>query len=156
MKLVPKTSPNRNSRGANVVDCIVLHCDASDNAKASLSWITSPESKVSYHVLIDRDGTVYQCVPVALRAWHAGVSSFGGRSNVNDFSIGLAFSNKNDGKEKYTEAQIGAAVELCREWMRAFPKITLDRITTHAAIAPDRKTDPKGFDLDGFKKRVAA
>lgn len=151
---VIRSSPNCNSRGAHVVDCIVLHADASDNAKASISWIVSPESKVSYHVLIDRDGSVTQFVPIAKRAWHAGVSTFEGRPNVNDFSIGLAFANKNDGKEPYTDKQIAAAVSLCREWMGVFPKITRDRITTHAIIAPDRKTDPKGFDLAAFRSKV--
>jgi AmpD protein len=154
VKRIIRTSPNCNSRGAHVVDCIVLHADASDNAQASISWITSPESKVSYHVLIDRNGDCYQFVPVAKRAWHAGVSHFAGRDNVNDFSIGLSFANKNDGQEPYTDAQIAAAVTLCREWMAAFPKITRDRITTHAIIAPTRKTDPKAFDLDAFRRKV--
>ena len=133
------------------MSAVVLHADASDNAQATLSWLQSPESKVSYHVLIDRNGDVYQCVPVALRAWHAGVSEFEGVKNVNDFSIGLSFANKNDGKEKYTPAQIMSASELCREWMALFPKITKDRVTTHAIVAPGRKTDPLGFDLAAFK-----
>jgi N-acetyl-anhydromuramyl-L-alanine amidase AmpD len=148
-----KESPNQNTRPAPV-SCIVLHADASDNAQGSVSWILSPESKVSYHVLIDRDGTTYHFVPVEKRAWHAGVSTFQGKSNVNDFSIGLSFANKNDGHEPYTEAQLDVAAALCKEWMKRFPAITKDRITTHAIIAPGRKTDPKGFDLAGFKARL--
>jgi N-acetylmuramoyl-L-alanine amidase len=154
MKRVQKSSPNCNSRGAAVVDTIVLHADASDNVQASLSWIASAESKVSYHTIIDRDGTVYELVPVGKRAWHAGVSSFGGHTDVNSYSIGLSFANKNDGHEPYTAAQIASALVLCREWMKAFPKVTKDRITTHAVIAPTRKTDPKGFDLAGFTAQL--
>jgi N-acetyl-anhydromuramyl-L-alanine amidase AmpD len=150
MKRIIRSSPNYNRRGSVPVSAIVLHCDASDNVQASLSWIASEKSKVSYHAIIDRNGDVYQCVPVALRAWHAGVSEFEGVKNVNDFSIGLSFANNNKG-EKYTGQQIQSAVELCREWMAAFPKITKDRITTHAIIAPTRKTDPLGFDLAAFK-----
>lgn len=154
MKRIIRSSPHQSSRGATVVDAIVLHCDAADNAQASISWIVSPESKVSYHVLVDRNGDCYQFVPIAKRAWHAGVSEFQGRKNVNDFSIGLSFANKNDGKEKYTDAQIASAVTLCREWMGVFPKITRDRITTHAIVAPGRKTDPVGFDLAAFVSKV--
>ena len=154
MKRVQKSSPNFNNRGTAVVDTIVLHADASDSVHASLSWICSKESKVSYHVIIDRDGTVYECVPVAKRAWHAGVSKFGGHTDVNSYSIGLSFANKNDGKEPYTDAQIASALELCKEWRRQFPKVLVDRVTTHAIIAPERKTDPKGFDLEAFKAKL--
>jgi N-acetyl-anhydromuramyl-L-alanine amidase AmpD len=150
MKRIVKSSPNCNGRGSHTPSIIVLHCDASDNVSATLSWLASKESKVSYHVVIDRDGTAYEVVPVGKRAWHAGVSSFAGITDVNSHSIGLSFANKNDGKEPYTAAQVESARVLCREWMKAFPKITKDRITTHALIAPTRKTDPKGFDLAAF------
>ena len=45
--------------------------------------------KVSAHLLIDREGLVTQFVPFHLRAWHAGVSEFEGRTACNDFSIGI-------------------------------------------------------------------
>ena len=150
MKRVQKSSPHSNSRGAHVPSVIVLHSDASDSVNATLSWLAAKESKVSYHVVIDRDGTAYEVVPVAKRAWHAGVSSFAGITDVNSHSIGLSFANNNKG-EAYTAAQVESARVLCREWMKAFPKITRDRITTHAIIAPTRKTDPLGFDLAAFK-----
>ena len=156
MKLVAKSSPNRNSRNNKTVDTIVLHADASDSEAATLSWLQSPESKVSYHVLIGRDGTVYQIVPVALRAWHAGVSGFGGHTDVNTYSIGISFGNKNDGKEKYTDQQYAVGAALVASLMKQFPKVTLDRGTTHAIIAPTRKNDPLGFDMARFKMLVQA
>lgn len=151
MKITALASPNHGARPKDTaIDCVVLHADASSNAAASISWIRSEKSKVSYHSLIDRDGQVYRFVETSRRAWHAGVSEFMGRRNVNDFAIGLAFANKNDGVESYTDLQyqIGAAVVAA--WMRVYPKITLDRITTHAAIAPGRKNDPLGFDMPRF------
>lgn len=155
MKYVIKDSPNFNARPAGVpVDCIVLHADASADAKASVSWIVSSASKVSYHTLIDRDGTAYRFVDPFKRAWHAGVSTFGNRQDVNDFSLGLSFANKNDGKEKYTDAQYQIGAEVVVDWMRRFPHITLERITTHAIIAPGRKTDPVAFDMTRFKALV--
>ena len=45
--------------------------------------------RVSSHLLIRRDGLVVQFVNFHERAWHAGRSSFEGRSACNDFSIGI-------------------------------------------------------------------
>jgi N-acetyl-anhydromuramoyl-L-alanine amidase len=45
--------------------------------------------QVSSHFLVRRDGALLQFVPVHLRAWHAGASSWRGRSRCNDFSIGI-------------------------------------------------------------------
>ena len=45
--------------------------------------------RVSAHFLIRRDGQLIQYVPCELRAWHAGVSTWKGRSRCNDFSIGI-------------------------------------------------------------------
>jgi N-acetyl-anhydromuramyl-L-alanine amidase AmpD len=147
-------SPNFNKRPAGVtVSVIVLHADASDNAQASVSWIKSKESKVSYHALVDRDGTVYTFVEPSQRAWHAGVSAFDGQKDANNFSLGLSFANKCDGKEPYTEAQYWSGAAVVREWMQLYPAITLDRITTHEAIAlpAGRKHDPGPlFDVPRF------
>src|SRR5439155_17744666 len=44
--------------------------------------------KVSSHFLIRRDGALTQFVPCAKRAWHAGTSSWRGRADCNDFSVG--------------------------------------------------------------------
>jgi AmpD protein len=141
------------------IDAIVLHADSAPRIKQSLDWIRSRESRVSYHFLIGRLGDVYECVSPEKRAWHAGVSTFKGRNNVNDFSIGVSFGNKQDGKEPFTEAQYLKGAELVRELMDRFPHITLDRITTHRTIAPTRKTDPEGpsgtwFHLDYFLSLV--
>lgn len=154
VRSVAVASPNHNARPQGItVDTVVLHADASDKAQASVSWIRSKESKVSYHALIDRDGTVYRFVETIRRAWHCGKSSFGGLSDVNNFSLGLAFSNKNDGQEPYTDAQYESAALVIMAWMQLFPAITLDRITTHAAIALPigRKNDPLGFDVERLK-----
>src|ERR1700750_3121569 len=45
--------------------------------------------RVAAHVLVRRDGRPVQFVPFGMRAWHAGVSSWQGRSACNDFSIGI-------------------------------------------------------------------
>lgn len=143
-------SPNHGARNQSV-KLIVLHADASPNEKGCLSWIQSSESKVSYHILIGRDGAIYRCVPFERRAWHAGKSEWKGHKDVNSISIGVAFSNRNDGKEPLTEAQkkAGQAVvaEIRARYGTAIP------VTTHAIIAPGRKTDPErapGFQLKDY------
>jgi N-acetylmuramoyl-L-alanine amidase len=158
MKLVAVASPNHNARPLGMpVDTIVLHADAAQNAQASVSWIKSPESGVSYHVLVDRDGTVYRFVESTRRAWACGKSTYLGREDVNDFSLSLAFANKNDGRERYTDLQyeVGAAI-VATVWMPQFPALALERITTHAIISPGRKTDPVGFDMPRFIGLVRA
>lgn len=159
MRILQRPSPNWNARPCPV-DCIVLHATADSDTQESIAWCQTPKAKnpnpVSYHVIVDRDGTAYHLVDSAKRAWHAGVSEFGGRTNVNDFSIGLSFANRNDGKEPYSDAQYQAAAMLIGAWMDRYPAITLDRITTHKAIARPvgRKTDPLGFDVDRLTQMI--
>jgi N-acetylmuramoyl-L-alanine amidase len=143
-------SPNHNVRGSKPVKLIVLHADASPNEKGCLSWIQSSESKVSYHVLIGRDGTVYTCVPYDRRAWHAGKSEWHGEKDVNGISIGVSFSNRNDGKEPLTDQQKAAAKKVIAEIRAKYGAIP---VTTHAKIAPGRKNDPEqvpGFRLEDY------
>jgi len=47
------------------------------------------ELRVSSHLLVARDGGLTQFVKFTDRAWHAGQSSYNGRSACNDFSIGV-------------------------------------------------------------------
>lgn len=145
-------SPNHSAR-RQPVRCIVLHADASATESGTLSWMASKESGVSYHVLIGRKGEVYRLVPDDRVAWHAGKSEWKGEPMVNAFSLGLAFGNRNDGQEPYTAEARAAAVVLCAAWCRQY-QLTPDAITTHALIAPGRKTDPLGFPLDGFRDAV--
>ncbi len=139
--LISRPSPHYNDRPSGEISAIVLHADTAAKVSQSIAWIRDPKSKVSYHTLVGRHGDAYQLVPFEKRAWHAGKSSFKGRSNVNDFSIGISFGNKQDG-EPFTDAQYTTAAALIRELMTRYPDITLDRITTHSAVSPSRKTDP--------------
>jgi len=143
-------SPNHNVRGSKSVKLIVLHADASPSEKGCLSWIQSSESKVSYHVLIGRDGALYTCVPYDRRAWHAGKAEWHGEKDVNGISIGVAFSNKNDGKEPLTDKQKAAALEVIKTIRSKYGNIP---VTTHAKVSPGRKNDPElvpGFKLEDY------
>jgi N-acetyl-anhydromuramoyl-L-alanine amidase len=96
--------------------------------------------RVSCHLLIHRDGRVIQYVPLNRRAWHAGISSFCGRKSCNDFSIGIELEGADD--RPFTDAQYRALSRVTRDIVARYPSISRSHITSHAAIAPERKTDP--------------
>ena len=134
-------SPNHSARPKNQLpEIIVLHATAGKTDSGDVSWCTSWESKVSYHAIIGRDGTLYTLVPTMRQAWHAGKSEWKGRTGCNAFSLGLAFANRHDGSEMLTASQIRTAEALIRIWRRQYPKI--QDIVTHGEIAPGRKDDP--------------
>jgi len=150
-----RPSPNYNNRPDHMQPtAIVLHADASNRVDQSLDWCRRPESKVSYHVLIGRTGNVFSLVHPEHRAWHAGKSEMDGVSDVNDFSIGVCLSNRNDG-ETFPASQVFEAVRTCALLCR-FYNISPSRITTHALVARPlgRKTDPLGLELDAFITQV--
>ncbi|HET6725353.1 MAG TPA: 1,6-anhydro-N-acetylmuramyl-L-alanine amidase AmpD [Gammaproteobacteria bacterium] len=107
--------------------------------------------RVSSHLLIRRDGELVQFVNLRDRAWHAGVSTYGGRSACNDFSIGIELEGADDAA--YADAQYRRLAEVARAIMQAWPAITPDRICGHSDIAPGRKTDPGStFDWPRFRR----
>lgn len=93
--------------------------------------------RVSAHFLVRRDGAVIQCVPCAMRAWHAGRSNWRGISRCNDFSIGIEL----EGAETcaFTDAQY-AALNSLLELIRA--RYPIRDVVGHEHIAPGRKFDP--------------
>ncbi len=98
------------------------------------------DRKVSSHYLIRRDGELVQFVSCNDRAWHAGVSSYQGRSNCNDFSIGIELEGT-DGSA-YEPAQYRELTSLILTLCDAYPSLSTERIAGHSDIAPGRKSDP--------------
>jgi AmpD protein len=96
--------------------------------------------KVSAHLLIKRTGRLIQFVPFSQRAWHAGESSFEGKTRCNDFSIGIELEGTDD--IPYEAIQYQQLVHVIRLLMQTYPAIKSHRIVGHADIAPGRKTDP--------------
>ncbi len=147
-------SPNfRKYAKKRAVTTVIIHSTATAKLASPLEWLTLPESQVSAHYLIDVDGIVIQLVQENDVAWHAGESEWKGQKNVNGFSIGIELVNANDGIMIYPEAQI----EACRQLVAAIcleRKIRSDDVVGHKDIAPNRKTDPAGFDLEDFRARL--
>jgi AmpD protein len=95
------------------------------------------ELRVSSHFLVRRDGELVQFVPVERRAWHAGVSSWRGRSRCNDFSLGIELEGAED--DFFTDPQYEALTALVRRLRSTYP---IRDVAAHSDVAPGRKTDP--------------
>jgi N-acetyl-anhydromuramoyl-L-alanine amidase len=89
--------------------------------------------RVSSHYLIRRDGALVQFVPIARRAWHAGVSSWRGRPACNDFSIGIELEGSDT--TAFEQAQYAVLASLLKS-------LQVRDIAAHSDLAPGRKTDP--------------
>jgi AmpD protein len=106
---------------------------------------------VSAHFVVFRDGSIRQYVSADQRAWHAGASSYLGRSNCNDFSIGVELEGLEGGL--FESAQYVSLAALWRACARRYP---LSQVAGHEHIAPGRKADPgPGFDWTGFARLAA-
>ncbi|MBT8083924.1 MAG: 1,6-anhydro-N-acetylmuramyl-L-alanine amidase AmpD [Woeseia sp.] len=98
------------------------------------------DMRVSAHLLLRRDGELVQFVPFARRAWHAGESSFAGRSACNDFSIGIELEGED--QRPYSDAQYAELPGIVSALQQSYPRLNARRIAGHCDIAPARKEDP--------------
>jgi len=93
--------------------------------------------RVSAHFFVRRNGAAVQFVACARRAWHAGVSSWRGRTSCNDFSVGIEMEGTDD--LAYTTRQYLMLARLARALRRRYP---IRDMAGHSDVAPGRKTDP--------------
>src|SRR5690349_9760973 len=89
-----KRSPNFDERNGQKPEIIVVHYTGMESTQAVLDKFADPNSKVSAHYLIDEKGNIYAMVDEEKRAWHAGISSWMGKDDVNSRSIGIEISNR--------------------------------------------------------------
>jgi AmpD protein len=153
-------SPNFGPRPPQAeVDLIVLHCISlppgqyGGNAVQNLfnnqldcnqhPYFKSLQGlQVSSHFYIRRQGELLQFVSADDRAWHAGVSSYLGRSNCNDNSIGIELEGVEG--SHFEASQYETLVSLCAAILQGYG---VTDIAGHEHIAPGRKSDPgDGFD----------
>jgi len=138
-------SPNYDERkDGRAPDMILLHYTGMQTGEAALKRLCAPDSKVSSHYVVFEDGRIVQCVPEALRAWHAGVASWSGETDINSCSIGIEIVNPGHefGYRDFPLRQIAAVISLCRSILTRRGPITADRILAHSDVAPARKQDP--------------
>jgi AmpD protein len=161
-------SPNCDARPADArINLLVIHNISLPPGQFGGPWIVElftnrldpnahayfasiADLRVSAHFLIRREGALAQFVPCALRAWHAGDSSWRSRHNCNDFSIGVELEGTDD--LPYEDIQYRVLARLTRALRRRY---ALRDIAGHRDIAPQRKTDPgPAFDWSRYRKMI--
>ena len=99
---------------------------------------------VSAHFFIRRDGELLQFVSCDERAWHAGASSWQGRADCNDYSVGIELEGLEG--EHFEAAQYAVLATLLQAVATCYP---IRHVVGHEHVAPGRKEDPgPGFDWD--------
>ena len=153
-------SPNFGARPAGAcVDLIVIHSISLPPAEYGnhnvqrlfvnqLDWDAHPYfqsirgMQVSAHFFISRAGELWQFVSCDARAWHAGQSSYRGRTDCNDDSLGIELEGLEG--HSFEAAQYETLSSLGAALMTQYP---IAHIAGHEHIAPGRKHDPgPGFD----------
>ena len=153
-------SPNFGVRPATAaIDLVVVHSISLPPGEYAtgcvqqlftnqLDWDAHPYfasirgAEVSAHFFIERNGNTWQFVSCEARAWHAGQSSFQGRENCNDYSIGIELEGLEG--QHFEEAQYDSLNALVAALKAHYP---IRFIAGHEAIAPGRKQDPgAGFE----------
>ncbi|WP_325175723.1 family 10 glycosylhydrolase [Erwinia tracheiphila] len=149
----------RSVKGFNRrVRFLVMHYTAVDFATsirmlagdgvASAHYLVPDTDDQTYIAAGFNDMRVFNLVDENERAWHAGGSSWAGRSNLNDTSIGIEVVNlasDNNGVfifPPYSQAQIDVIKELTFNIIQRYPNITPVNVVGHSDIAPGRKNDP--------------
>jgi N-acetylmuramoyl-L-alanine amidase len=140
-RVVP--SPNHDERQGGEPDIILLHYTGMQTADEALKRLCDTQARVSSHYFVYENGSIVQLVPEARRAFHAGVSSWEGQTDINSRSIGIEIVNPGHdfGYPEFPRRQIAAVIALCRSIITR-RNIRRDRILAHSDVAPSRKQDP--------------
>lgn len=135
---------------------IVLHYTAINfeasvqalSARASAHYLVPRLDDESYQASGHSGIQVFNLVDESERAWHAGVSYWAGRENLNDTSIGIEVVNLASDDNgvftfpAYEEAQIEALIQLIANLLARYPDVSPRNVVAHSDIAPTRKSDP--------------
>jgi N-acetylmuramoyl-L-alanine amidase len=118
---------------------VIIHHTAQNSCEQTLQTFTLPGTQVSAHYVICKDGTVHHMLNDYLRAWQAGISSWGNDKDVNSSSIGIELDN--NGFDSFPPAQINSLLTVLATLKTRY-NIPTANFIGHADIAPARKDDP--------------
>lgn len=144
MKIAERPSPNFDARPGDArIDMLILHYTGMQTPAQALDRLCDSRAKVSAHYVIEEDGVVWRLVPEDRRAWHAGVSSWRGRRDINGASVGIELVNPGHefGYRAFPEPQLAALERLARGILARHP-IPARHVLGHSDVAPLRKLDP--------------
>lgn len=160
-------SPNYGARpAATHISLIVIHSislppgqfggdEVQQLFTNTLDWNAHPYfeqirgTQVSAHFYIRRNGELWQFVSCDDRAWHAGKSSYLGKDNCNDYSVGIELEGLEGNAFEF--AQYESLTSVCAALQQYYP---IAHVAGHEHIAPGRKADP-GAQFDWLKVRKA-
>lgn len=137
----------RSGAHRNRIRSLVIHFTHADFNR-TMSIVTGDD--VTYHYVVrDDPPTVYRLVDEDRAAFHAGVSSWRGYTQLNESSIGIGIVNAGPGLHppdagiwaEYPEAQLEAVMALVKDIVKRHG-IAPEFVVGHADIAPQRKVDP--------------
>jgi N-acetylmuramoyl-L-alanine amidase len=137
-------SPNFDERKNGIVpNILLLHYTGMASADMALKRLCDSGSKVSSHYLVHEDGRIVHMVSEDARAWHAGVSSWHGKTDINTHSIGIEIQNigHNGDCPPFGDAQMLSVRLLCADIL-VRNAIEPQDVIAHSDVAPGRKTDP--------------
>jgi N-acetyl-anhydromuramyl-L-alanine amidase AmpD len=130
---------NFNLRKPNFV---IIHHTAQDSLQQTINTFTKTQSNVSAHYIISKEGKIVHMLNDYLRAWHAGISSWGKNTDINSASIGIELDN--NGSEPFSNLQINSLLALLTKLKKDY-NIPTENFIGHSDIAPTRKKDPSAF-----------
>src|SRR6185437_15347777 len=138
-------SPNYGERNkGRQPDMILLHYTGMPDVEGAITQLCTAGTELSAHYIVLEDGRIVQCVPEDKRAWHAGVSSWAGETDINSRSVGIEIVNPGHefGYADFPLRQIAAVISLSKSILKRHPGIAPQRVLAHSDVAPSRKQDP--------------
>ena len=114
----------------------------------------NPASRVSYHAIVSKDGKRTVLADPDERPWHAGVSSWRGRRDLNSWSVGAAFEGNTYDRE-LGDDEMASMADYLMPIMRQYG-LSLSDVTDHRTVSPGRKDDLNPTELARFKAYLAA
>ena len=90
-KIIQETTANQG--GTIETEFIIIHFTAGGSAESSVNWFKNTNAKASAHIVIGRDGKIFQLVDFNKKAWHAGASQWANWNAFNNISIGIELEN---------------------------------------------------------------
>jgi N-acetylmuramoyl-L-alanine amidase len=143
VQILSHPSANFDSRNGDAPTLLIMHYTGMESGEAAMARLCDRTAKVSSHYVVEEDGRIFQLVDEAYRAWHAGVSSWRGLTNLNGHSIGIEIVNPGHeyGYRAFPSVQMHAVLWLSQAII-ARHAISARNIVGHSDIAPIRKIDP--------------
>lgn len=145
---------SRGHGAMSAVRSVICHHDAGGQADNQFNWVvqngrTGLPGPLS-HFTIRRDAVIH--VVAAGLSYHAG-ENINNSLYGNPYSIGIEAANRGTG-QAWPAAQLDAYKKLCAELCKEF-NLPSSRVMGHKEIAPSRKIDPYGINMNDFRSDVS-